>query len=196
MNLELKHIIACQSIHLISKTWRIENNIVPERNSIIAFWHGKMLGVWRYFSSYSSTAVVSMSKDGEILSRLLSKWNYELIRGSSSKGSKDVLEAMLMDQSDYLLITPDGPRGPYQRFKAGAVVVAQRTGKPLYLCGCRVNIKKVFSKSWDRFELPLFFTSIKLSFSDKILISKDLDREQINKMIRECEIRLNELNNC
>lgn len=194
MRLGLKYIIAYQSVSFLSNTWRIESNFIPERNSIIAFWHGKMLPVWKFFSKYNSSAVVSMSKDGELLSKLLIKWNYSLIRGSSSRGGKDVLEAMIWSNNDYLLITPDGPRGPNHKFKPGAVITALRTGKSLYLCNCIIGSKKVFSKSWDNFELPLLFSSIKLNFSEPIRISKDLQKEEIEKIIQDCEFKLNQIN--
>lgn len=195
MSLGLKYIIAYQSVSFLSNTWRIESNFIPEKNSIIAFWHGKMLPVWKFFSKCNSTAVVSMSKDGELLSKLLLKWNYSLIRGSSSRGSKEVLEEMLSNKNDYLLITPDGPRGPNHKFKPGAVITAQRTGKPLYLCNCNIGLKKLFPKSWDNFELPLLFSSIKLNFSEPIRISKNLQKEEIDKIIQDCEFKLNQMNN-
>jgi len=58
----------------ISKTWRIttQGNI-PQPPAIIAFWHGYMLPVWKYFSDKNPSALISQSKDGEILAAILEK---------------------------------------------------------------------------------------------------------------------------
>ena len=179
-------------INLISKTWRINiDGIVPEKPCIVAFWHGYMLPGWKIFSGKNPSAVVSQSKDGQILSDLLVKWGFSLIRGSSSKDSKIVLDEMVREASNkYLLITPDGPRGPYQKFKPGAVVVSHRAGVPLILANIHIHWKFTFIKSWDRFELPMPFSKVKIRISEPIKIPKEASREYISKIIDECEKKL------
>lgn len=195
MGLKLSHKFGIFLLRLISKTWSFDiiGNI-PEKPAIIAFWHGLMLPVWKYFSKYNPTAVVSLSKDGEVLSNILEKWSYSLIRGSSSKGGKEVLESIVEEaKNNYTLITPDGPQGPVYEFKPGAVIASQRSGVPLILCGVKINSKKIFQKSWDKFQVPCPFSKIILNFSEPIKIIKESDKEEIDKLLKECEIKLKEL---
>src|SRR5574341_2646112 len=53
--------------------------------------------------------------------------------------------------------TPDGPRGPSQVFKVGAVYLASRSGLPIV--PITVAYRRCWKiKSWDRFQLPWPFT--------------------------------------
>src|SRR3989339_614407 len=173
MGLKLSHRFSIFLLRLISKTWRYEiDGNIPEKPAIIAFWHGLMLPVWKYFSKHEPIAVVSLSKDGEILSDILEKWKYTLIRGSSSKGGKEVLESIVEQANDGLtLITPDGPQGPIHEFKAGGVIASQRSGVPLILCGVKIKWKFTFKKSWDRFSFPYPFSKIILNNYQKVIMN-------------------------
>ena len=180
-------------MNLISKTWRFEiHGDYPSERGIVAFWHGYMLPVWKFFSKYNPTAIVSQSKDGEILSTILSDWGYNLARGSSSKGGKDALDLIVEKaKSNLVLITPDGPRGPYKEFKSGAVVAAMRSKSNLYLCKVEIKHKYIFKKSWDKFEFPLPFTKIRLNLNNPIRINEDLSRDEVNGIIDKCQMILN-----
>jgi lysophospholipid acyltransferase (LPLAT)-like uncharacterized protein len=196
MGLKIKHKIAIFLLRVFSATWRIkaEGNI-PSKPAIIAFWHGKMLPVWKYFARTGAYALISISRDGEILSRLLQYWDYNLSRGSSSKKGKEALKIIIANATKgYTLITPDGPRGPKEQFKAGATVAAQRTGVGLYLCGVEINNKHIFGKSWDNFELPMPFARILLSFRGPIRVGNDLSHEEIDGLNSELAEELTDLN--
>lgn len=190
--MKTSHKIAVNLLNLISKTWRIKiEGKFPDKPGIILFWHGKMLPVWKSFSKHSPVGVVSKSKDGQILSALLEKWNFRLIRGSSSSDSKKVLNDMQeLAPGNFMLITPDGPRGPMNKMKAGGVITALRAEVPLYLCGVKISKKHIFEKSWDKFNLPMPFSSIILSFSDKHILKRDSEREEIDRIICDLENKL------
>ena len=184
-------------INLIARTWRIKLiGNYPDNPAVIAFWHGKMLPGWYLFRNRKSSAIVSSSKDGEILTQILSKWGFNVVRGSSDKGGKEALRQMINQLMDgyYLLITPDGPKGPPERMKAGAVISAQRANVPLFLCGIRIKRKYIFKKSWDKFEFPLPFSRIDIVMYENIYINNSLNREEIDKIISELEIKLLYLN--
>lgn len=197
MGLKLSHRFGIFLLRLFSTTWRYEIiGRIPEKPLIIAFWHGLMLPVWKYFSKHEPTAVVSLSKDGEVLSEILEKWNYELIRGSSSKGGKEVLESIVdIANRGFTLITPDGPQGPIYEFKAGAIIASQRSSVPLVLCGVKIKSKILFKKSWDRFELPCPFSKIILNFFEPMKFEKESDKGEIDKLLKYCELKLKELSN-
>jgi hypothetical protein len=162
-------------------------------NYIVAFWHGSM-GIGWYLHRNNIAALVSQSKDGDILANILKKWHYHVVRGSSSKGGKEALSTMveLLNQKYSLAITPDGPKGPVGEMKAGAVVAAKKSHTPLFLVG--IGIKKKFvMKSWDSLEVPKPFTKVNVVYSDPILISNALNSEEISSKITECENLLLEL---
>ncbi len=194
MKLKFKYKLAIILIDILSNSWHIKiKGCIPEIPGVIAFWHGSMLPVWKFFSEKESTALVSLSKDGEILSSLLERWNFKLIRGSSKKGGKEALRLVVEEDLDrFILITPDGPQGPAKKFKPGAIISAIRRQCPLYLCSVKTNSAIHFSKSWDNFLLPLPFSVIELTFSDAIIIEENYSKEKVNKLIHESEKWLNE----
>lgn len=164
---------------------------MPKTPAIIGFWHGDMLPCWYIFRNLNPIAVVSKSPDGQILSDLLTKWKFELIRGSSSSDGRIVLENIINNAKDrIILMTPDGPRGPAKKMKAGIAIAAQRSGTPIYLLKTHFHKYKEFSKSWDNFKLPLPFSKIDINIIESININKSLSREEINNKLKELEFLL------
>lgn len=164
------------------------------KNFVVAFWHGSMLVPWYINRDMNFSALVSRSKDGTLLEKVLSKWNYNVVRGSSNDGGSQALKTLLLtaEVGRPVAITPDGPKGPRHKLKAGAVVVAKKAGIPLVLLGVGIKEKR-FLRSWDKFEVPKFFTSVNLVFSDPIVIDSSLSYEETSKLIIECELKLNDL---
>ncbi len=190
---KLKYKIASLLIALLVRTWRIKiSGNLPKSNAIVVFWHGKMLPGWYIFRKHNPIGVVSPSKDGEILSYLLSLWNYRLLRGSSNQNSKQLLEEITAEAKNNLIVmTPDGPKGPIYKMKAGALVAAQRANVPIILCGIQSDCSKLFIKSWDRFLLPFPFAKVIINLSAPIFISPALNREEVSMKIEELEMELN-----
>jgi lysophospholipid acyltransferase (LPLAT)-like uncharacterized protein len=189
-------------ISLLCKSLRIEYvnkeaiNILEkeQRNYVFAFWHGTMLLPWYIQRNKNFAALISKSKDGDLLAKVLKYWKYEVVRGSSSSGG-DVALGILVDfgkNNKSVSITPDGPRGPVYKFKAGAVITAKKSGIPLILAGTAYSRKK-FLKSWDRFEVPVFFSKARVVFSDVINVSKSLSYEYTSILIKKCEEEMTQL---
>ncbi len=169
----------------------IEKLLAEKQSFIAAFWHGKMLLPWYYFGGKNFAALVSRSKDGEILTRVLRSWNYNVVRGSSHIGGKEALQLMREKIEDgfSIAITPDGPTGPPEIMKAGAVVLAKKMNVPLVLVAVCHKKKKVFS-SWDNFELPLPFSNAEMLFSEPIWVNNNLTYDETNLLIKEVEAKL------
>lgn len=179
-------------INLISKTWRVNFHNFPQKPSIVVFWHGDMLPLWKLFSNLNAYAMVSQSPDGELLSNLLSKWGYKLIRGSSSWGGKEALNKLIeVLCSSYVLITPDGPRGPKNIMKPGAIIASIRSERPLYISKVTFGLSYCFKQSWDNFKLPLPFSKINVEFLGPFLFENTKNRNKISIYIKTIESLLN-----
>ncbi|MFZ1291934.1 MAG: lysophospholipid acyltransferase family protein [Melioribacteraceae bacterium] len=169
----------------------LQKLMLNNQNYVLAFWHGKMISPWYLFRNTNSSTIISTSKDGSILTNLLEKWNYDVQRGSSSKGGKEVLENLVESAQNgkNILITPDGPKGPIYKMKAGAVIVAKKSEIPIVLIAI-LNMKKMILKSWDKFEIPWFFSKVKIKYSEPYFVNKDLTYEETDKMINYLESEL------
>lgn len=187
--------VLCKTVRIESKNFdQLKSFMNSDKKFIVAFWHGTMLIPWYIFRGNSIAALVSKSKDGELLNRVLEKWGYDVVRGSSRDGGKIALETMTnkVSQNSSIAITPDGPTGPPFVMKAGTVIIAHRSGLPIFFVGvnCKNSIKL---NSWDKFEIPKPFSKINCVFSDPVYISDKLNREEISNKIKDCQIILNSL---
>jgi lysophospholipid acyltransferase (LPLAT)-like uncharacterized protein len=181
-------------LNLLAKTLRVsvENEeSLKSGNCVLMFWHGKMLVGWLLVKDKNFFGVVSQSKDGEILSRLLQKWNYKLIRGSSSKDSKEVMNQMVesLKNGFSIALTPDGPRGPREKMKIGGLIAAVRSSSPVVLCGIHYEKKFVFN-SWDKFEMPKPFSKVLVRLSDKKFFSAGLTNDEYEEIRQKLENEL------
>lgn len=185
----------CKSLRVEIVNKKVIDNLEKEnKNYVFAFWHGTMLLPWYLQRNKKFAALISRSKDGDLLSKVLKYYNYETVRGSSSTGG-DVALGILVDfgkNKKSIAITPDGPRGPAYKMKAGAVIAAKKCGIPLVLAGTAYKKKRAL-KSWDKFEVPKFFTRSRIILSDALYIDKNLSYEETSAVIEQCEEKMNNL---
>ena len=179
---------------LLAKSWRFKLiGEIPSQTSVIAFWHGSMLPGWFIHKDFSCFAIVSLSKDGTVLTNILNHWGIDVIRGSSSNSGKEALYSAVneLQKGRTFLITPDGPKGPRNKMKPGAVIAAFRASKPLFLCNIECSSAYIFKKSWDLFSLPLPFASINVHYTKIDPIQDQSNRDEITNIIHVCENILN-----
>ncbi len=155
---------------------------------VLVFWHGSMTYPWWRMRGHNAAALVSQSKDGQLLADLLRSWKYTVLRGSSSRGSKEAMTAMRSAVRDghVLCVTPDGPRGPYHEMKMGAIRVAQTMHVPLVMVSVGYRRFRRL-RSWDRFEVPFPFTRARVMYSDPMIIDPELQGEGLDEKRHELE---------
>lgn len=158
---------------------------------VVVFWHGSMLLPWWTLRRRNAAALVSQSSDGELLARLLLAWGYTVVRGSSSRGSKEAMASMrsLVAEGHALCVTPDGPRGPRLEMKMGAVRVAQTMGVPLIGVAARYGSWRTLG-SWDRFMIPWPLTRACLMTTAPMHIDPALEGEALEDRRLDIEKQL------
>lgn len=189
--------ILCKSLRIEKINFQSLNKLKLEGSRyVLAFWHGTMLLPWHLHGNPNVVALISKSKDGDLLAKLLKKWDYKVVRGSSSAGGEIALGIMVdyAKNNHSIAITPDGPRGPRHKFKAGAAVTARKSGLPIILVGIGYHRKKIL-KNWDKFEVPFFFSKAKVVYSDPIYLNVNLKYNETSEKISFCENELNRLQN-
>lgn len=137
------------------------------RPFVLAFWHGQLFALLRWASSQRMAALVSRSRDGELVAAALGRLGIACARGSSSRGGAAGLRAIvrLLRRGFDAAFAVDGPRGPARvvRGEGGGVGVARAAGisgglvVPMAAACARCH---VFARAWDGFELPLPFTKV------------------------------------
>lgn len=142
-----------------------------------------MIAGWSLFRNKKSFALVSQSKDGEILTALLKKWNYKVSRGSSSKGGKEALKDLIEAGNNgcSIVITPDGPRGPAGQIKNGALIVSNESNIPVIPVRIIYSSKKILMKSWDKFQIPYPFSKCEVIFGNEYYYPEYLDEVKLTE---------------
>ena len=158
---------------------------------LIAFWHNQ--GLFMPFVWFGKPGriklIVSQSKDGDLIASLLLWFGIENIRRSSSRGSTSALKELLRldrKETDSIVFTPDGPKGPIYKVKDGIGYLAMSSKKPLYLQSVRCTRMMELS-SWDRFRIPLPFGRATWISSPGLYLSgrPDLTLEEAGRIIEE-----------
>jgi lysophospholipid acyltransferase (LPLAT)-like uncharacterized protein len=152
-------------------------------NVIFCAWHNRLalsLPVYNRFlrdrhPGRRMAALVSASKDGALLAKILESFGAQPVRGSSSRrGSQAVLELTTWAERGLdIALTPDGPRGPRYVVQEGAMALAQLTGLPivpilLFLA------PKIQLKSWDRFQIPIPFGRCDVVIGPPVYVPREI----------------------
>jgi hypothetical protein len=129
--------------------------------------------------------LISQSRDGELINRIVKRFNNHSVRGSSSKGGIQALKVLIKiaREGKRILITPDGPRGPAFKLQPGIITLASQTGIPI-IPFHHESIKQKKAKSWDAMRIPALFNTIIVSYGEPIFIPPNLD-EQIFEHYRQ-----------
>lgn len=149
-------------------------------------WHNRLLGGIVLQRDKKVGALISQSRDGELIARAVERLGFVPLRGSTSRGAAGVTRAALRHIRDGydVLFTPDGPRGPRYKVQQGAAWAAQAAGVPVLPIGVGATPKVVF-KSWDRFQLPLPFSRVQIVLGEPISFTKEEPVEEVQRRIEE-----------
>jgi lysophospholipid acyltransferase (LPLAT)-like uncharacterized protein len=159
---------------------------------IYAFWHEAMLGPIAVRPK--ARVLISQHRDGELIAQVCQRLGMGAIRGSTARGGSQALLEMIRGDGgeSHLAITPDGPRGPRRELKPGVIMVASQAGLAIVPVG--VGFTRAWrAGSWDRFALPLPFSTLLGVMGVPIQIPKDLDRSGLQQFQQLVEQQLRDL---
>jgi lysophospholipid acyltransferase (LPLAT)-like uncharacterized protein len=164
---------------------RMESARAEAGGGVWVVWHNRLLGGIPLHIDRNFGAVISQSKDGELISRVVEMIGFVGLRGSSSRGGSEAFRAVMRHTRKGLdvVFTPDGPKGPRYQVQVGAAVAAMRTGKPVFPIGVGASPKMVFG-SWDRFQVPWPWSKIQMVYGEPLYFDKDQPVEEVQEAIR------------
>src|ERR1041385_6021733 len=103
------------------------------RAIIIAFWHGRQLMMPLAYRGRDVHILISQHRDGELIQRVVSRFGFHSVRGSTTRGGTAALRRLIAvgRSGGDIAVTPDGPKGPRQIAQPGVVHLAKATGLPI-----------------------------------------------------------------
>jgi lysophospholipid acyltransferase (LPLAT)-like uncharacterized protein len=128
---------------------------LAERPYVYLFWHNCMISAMWWCRDLQVRVMSSDSFDGEYTGRIMQKFGFVKVRGSSSKGAVRALLGMRreLEQGWTVAFTIDGPRGPRYVAKPGPVVLSRSTGAPMVAFHIAMDRAWIL-KTWDGAMIP------------------------------------------
>jgi len=167
-----------------------------QKPAIGSFWHYSIFFSMFFMRKKSGVAMVSASRDGEFVNRIVRKMGYETVRGSRKKGGVQAIKGLIrhMREGKNAAIVADGSQGPERIVQAGCIVLASRAGAPILPMLWSCSRYKRFG-SWDRTALPLPFSKIDFFYGEPLDVPPKIKSEEVEKYRIILENRLNDLYN-
>lgn len=157
------------------------------RGHIYCFWHEDLIFLGGLVSHTGAHVLISRSRDGERIARVMERLGLKPIRGSSSRGGASAaLEVLRLGADANVGIAIDGPRGPRRKMQPGAVFLASRTGMSLVATGVAYH-RPWRTRSWDRMAIARPMSRTVVSASTAIRVPPDLDDVQLAQWRDEVE---------
>jgi lysophospholipid acyltransferase (LPLAT)-like uncharacterized protein len=163
------------------------------------YWHQHQLYCGKFLVEQRGRGLtagwlISPSVDGELGAMMVRRFGAAVIRGSSThtgaRALRDYYQALVRDNVSPV-ITPDGPRGPRFRFKPGALLLAQMSGRailPMSYAASRAWLIK-----WDKFVIPLPFSRIAIAIGPPRYVPRAMSAAALTQLQGQMEEELKRL---
>jgi lysophospholipid acyltransferase (LPLAT)-like uncharacterized protein len=160
------------------------------------YWHQHQLYCGKFLIEQRTRGLlagwlISPSVDGELGAMLVRRLGAAVIRGSSThtgaRALRDYYQALVRDNVSPV-ITPDGPRGPRFKFKPGALLLAQMSGRPILPMAYAAS--RAWRIKWDKFVIPLPFARIAIAIGPPCYVPRVTDAASLEALQLQMETEL------
>ena len=159
--------------------------------SVFVFWHNAVIPACWWYRGRNIAVMTSSSFDGEYIARIIEKFGFRPVRGSSTRGGARALLGMHteIEADRSVAFTIDGPKGPVYLAKPGPVLLARNVQRPIQPFYVAVERAWILN-SWDRFRIPKPFSRAHLRVAKPIFVPADTDSESAQRLHAEMQAAL------
>ncbi|MGA9389227.1 MAG: lysophospholipid acyltransferase family protein [Candidatus Sulfotelmatobacter sp.] len=147
---------------------------IGQRPLILCFWHACIIPATYLFRNVGVRVMSSYSYDGEYMGRIIRKFGFVAVKGSSSRNAVRALLGLrrALKEGWAVAFSLDGPRGPRYKVKPGPIALARASGVSLSTFHMAVESAWVLN-TWDRLIIPKPFSRVLVSFGQLIPVPSD-----------------------
>ena len=141
------------------------------------------------------TYLVSPSRDGDLVVRMLEVIGGRVVRGSATRSGVRALHGLyraITTEGGSPLLLCDGPQGPCYYCKAGPVLLGQLSDARIVPIGSWPR-RAIHLRTWDRAFVPLPLTRVGIVLGEPIAVASGLSSEDQERERLALEQRLVEL---
>jgi lysophospholipid acyltransferase (LPLAT)-like uncharacterized protein len=177
----------------------LEEALARAPSLVPCYWHQHQLYCGKFLVEQRARGLtpgwlISPSVDGELGAMMVRRFGGAVIRGSSThtgaRALRDYYQALVRENVSPV-ITPDGPRGPRFKFKPGALLLAQMSGRPILPMSYAAS--RAWLIKWDRFVIPLPFSRIVIAIGAPRYVPRVTDAATLERLQGEMEEELRTL---
>ena len=185
-------------IRLIGSTLRLcvsyedgAQQTIDQRPLIESFWHSCMIPATYICRDIGVRVMSSNSYDGEYMGRIIHKFGFVAVKGSSSRNAVRALLGLrrALEAGWTVAFTLDGPRGPRHQVKPGPVALARSSGIPLAMFHAAVEKAWVLN-TWDRLMIPVPFSRVLVRFGKLIPVPPETTDAELERYTAELQSSL------
>ncbi|HVN45975.1 MAG TPA: lysophospholipid acyltransferase family protein [Steroidobacteraceae bacterium] len=174
----------------------LEEALARAPSLVPCYWHQHQLYCGKFLIEQRDRGLtpgwlISPSVDGELGAMMVRRFGGAVIRGSSThtgaRALRDYYQALVRENISPI-ITPDGPRGPRFKFKPGALLLAQMSGRPILPMAYAAS--RAWLIKWDRFVIPWPFARIAIAIGPPRYVPRVTDAAALERLQREMEAEL------
>jgi lysophospholipid acyltransferase (LPLAT)-like uncharacterized protein len=161
------------------------------RPLVASFWHSCMIPATYLFRDMGIRVMSSFSWDGEYMGRIIGKFGFVAVKGSSSRNPVRALLGLrrALAEGWTVAFTLDGPRGPRHKVKPGPVALARSAG--LAMTPFHAAIEKGWTlNTWDRMVIPRPFSRVLVRMGKLIHVPADATDEDLARYTDELQASL------
>ena len=161
---------------------------LDQRPLVASFWHSCMIPATYLFRNMGIRVMSSYSYDGEYMGRIIKRFGFVAVKGSSSRNPIRALLGLrrALDDGWTVAFTLDGPRGPRHKVKPGPIGLGKSSRLPLTTFHAAVEKAWVLN-SWDRMMIPHPFSRVLVRVGKLIHVpgeANELDLERYTAQLQ------------
>ena len=169
---------------------------VQRKPYIYALLHAHQIAGIIISDEKNLSAMLSRSRDGDLLIKALKVRGITAVRGSSARNGQDkggqLALAQLqkhLEKGSPCLIAVDGPKGPRNYVHAGVINLAQKSNCAILPTAVVASRYWILKKTWDLMEIPKPFSTIQMLFGEPFMCSGNFekDRTELTKILGHLE---------
>ena len=185
-------LVSSTSVIVVKNTHNPEYYWKNNKPFILAFWHSQLMMIsfcWK--SNTKINILASGHSDGRFGALIGNYFKLNNIQTSSVEKSISLKPIFkLLKNSNYIGITPDGPRGPSKKVSDGIIKISKATQVPIIPVGF-ASSKFNQLKSWDSFLITKPFSKCAFVWGDSFSIPKNSTKNEIVELKNQLEIKIN-----
>ena len=170
----------------LTSSIQFENESIPrqfwndDKPFILAFWHSQLMMIGFSWKKHNNINILasghSDGRFGSIVGKYFNLNNIQTSKKNKSLSLKSIFK--LLNDNNYIGITPDGPRGPKEIVSEGIIKIAKKSKVSIIPIGFWSS-KNFKLKSWDSFLITLPFSKCSFVWDKPLEIPNNIREDQI-----------------